>query len=492
MGIPTVSIIIPTYNGRVHLEECLRSLHALNYPPDRREVIVVDNGSTDGSVEYLKTSYPDVMIIQNEKNMGFAGPCNQGAGCSQSEYLAFLNNDTRVDSKWLNELTRSIESPRVDAEKVVCVAGRIVSWDGHILEYDGGVMNFHGHGHHLGMGRPASAGSSHEQLTLFACAASMLIRRDVFFEVGGFDTDYFAYFEDVDLGWRLWLLGFQVLYCPTAVVYHRGQGTSALSQADRKKLLDRNGLFTIFKNYSDALLDRTLLPALSLATMKASLDPEYSTSYLDAINEFFASLDQLRLKRRDIQRRRTVEDSAIVPLFREPFRPSFYDVNYWTLQRKLVHSFGLDETFFKEGGLMKEQLIGYENLIEDLYGLQREAEDVYRTQLAEARQEVEVLRRQVGELEALVQARDGQLAEARQEPQALRTRVGELEGLVQARDGQLAEARGLISVLEEQSRLQERLIGATIRRLDEFIEQQSRRLSTRIVNFLFWSRGPRR
>ena len=460
---PAVSIVIPTYNGRAHLEECLHSLHALNYPSDRREIIVVDNGSTDGSVEYVKASYQGVTVVRNEKNMGFAGPCNQGAECSQSEYLAFLNNDTRVDSEWLNELTRLVDSPDIDAEKVVCAAGKIVSWDGRILDYDGGIMNFHGHGHHVGMGQPASAGSSHEQPTLFACAASMLIRRDVFFEVGGFDADYFAYFEDVDLGWRLWLLGFQVLYCPTAVVYHRGQGTSALSQADRKRLLERNGLFTIFKNYSDALLDRTLLPALSLATKKASLDTEFSTSYLDAINEFFASLDQLRLKRRDIQRRRAVEDSAILPLFREPFRPSFYDVNYWTLQRKLVHSFGLDGTFFKEGGLMKEQLIGYEHLIEDLYRLQREAEGVHRTQLAEARQEGDALRR----------------------------RVGELDALVQDRDGRLAETRDRVSALEAQIQLQEHVIQTSMRRLDEFLEEQSRRLSTRIVNFLFWTKRPR-
>ncbi len=519
MRAPTVSIIIPTYNGRAHLEECLRSLHALIYPSDRREIIVVDNGSTDGSLEYVKASYQEVTVVRNEKNMGFAGPCNQGAECSQSEYLAFLNNDTRVDSEWLNELTRSIDSPKGKAEKVVCAAGKIVSWDGRILDYGGGVMNFHGHGHHLGMGQPASASPSHEQPTLFACAASMLIRRDVFFEVGGFDTDYFAYFEDVDLGWRLWLFGFQVLYCPTAIVFHRGQGTAALSQADRKRLLERNGLFNIFKNYSDAFLERTLLPALSLATMKASLDREYSTSYLDGINDFFASLDRLRLKRRDVQRRRTVEDSRIFPLFREPFRPSFYDVNYWMLQRKLVRSFGLDKKFYKQGGLMKEQLIGYENLIEDLYRLQRETASVHETQLAEARQEGETLRSRITELEALVQARDGQLAEARQEGETLHSRitelealvqagdgqlaearqqaetlpgrVGELEALVQARDGQLAEARARVGGLEEQNQLQERLIQASMGRLDEFLNLQNRRLSTRLINLLFWTRGPR-
>jgi len=463
MRSPTVSIIIPTHNGRAHLEECFRSLRALNYPSDKREIILVDNGSTDGSVEYVRESYPEATVVRNEKNEGFAGPCNQGAGCSQSKYLAFLNNDTRVHPEWLTELTRSIESPKIDTEMVVCAAGRIVSWDGHVIDYDGGILNFHGHGHHLGMGQPVSAGSSHEQLTIFASAASMLIRRDVFLEVGGFDQDYFAYFEDVDLGWRLWLSGFQVLYCPTAIVFHKGQGTAALSQAERKKLLERNGLFNVFKNYSDTNLEQVLLPALSLSTMKASIDPEYRTSYLEAINEFFTCLDQLKVKRHDIQRRRKLDDEKLFPLFREPFRPSMHDANYWSLQRKLVRSFGLEEKFFKEGGLMKEQLIGYENLIEDLYRLQRETATVHGVQLAEARQEGETLR----------------------------ARVRELEALLQARDGQLAEARGKIAVLDERNQLLERSIQDYMRRLDEFLNLEKRRLSTRIINFLFWSRGSR-
>ncbi len=463
MRSPTVSIIIPTHNGRAHLEECFRSLRALNYPSEKREVILIDNGSSDGSVEYVRESYPEATVVRNEKNEGFAGPCNSAAERSQSEYLAFLNNDTRVDPEWLSELARSIESPKIDNEMVVCVAGKVVSWDGRTLEYDGGIMNFHGHGHHLGMGQPVSAGSLHEKPTLFACAASMLIRRDVFLQVGGFDQDYFAYFEDVDLGWRLWLFGFQVLYCPTAIVFHRGHGTAALSQAERKKLLERNGLFNVFKNYSDANLEQVLLPALSLSMMKASIDPEYCTSYLEAIIEFFVCLDQLRFKRHDIQGRRKLDDEKIFPLFRQPFRPSMHDANYWSLQRKLVRSFGLDQMFFKEGGPMKEQLIGYENLIEDLYRLQRETAGVHAIQLAEARQEAETLR----------------------------ARVRELEALLQARDSQLAEARGKNAVLEERNQLLDRSIPDYMRRLDEFLNLENRRLSTRIINFLFWSRGPR-
>src|SRR3990172_9086913 len=485
MRIPTVSIIIPTYNGSAHLIECLSSLRALNYPLDRREIILVDNGSSDGSGEFIKENYPEVTLIQNEKNMGFAGPCNQGAERSQSEYIAFLNNDTRVHPEGLSELTRSIESPTIDTETVASVAGKIVSWDGQFLDYDGGIMNFHGHGHHLGMGRPVSASSSHAQPTFFACAASMLIRKDVFREIGGFDADYYAYFEDVDLGWRLWLFGFQVLYCPTALIFHRGQGTAALSKGERKKLLERNGLFNIFKNYSDKSLEWALLPALSLVTMKASIDPEYSASYLEALSDFFGSLEQLRLKRAEIQRRRKLEDIRIFPLFRQPFRPSVYDADYWRLQRRLVRRFGLEKMLYEEESLMKEQLTGYETLVEDLLRWQREAGRVHSVQLAEARQEGEGLRGRVRELEALAQARDAQLAEARQEGEGLRGRVRELEALAQARDAQLAEVNAKAGALEVQVQLQKQLIEASMSRLDEFLNQQNRRLSTRITNLLF-------
>ena len=439
MHCPTVSIIIPTYNGRLHLEECFHSLSALDYPREQREIIVVDNGSSDDSVAYLTAQYPEAIIVQNEQNLGFAAACNMGAERARSTYLAFLNNDTRVDPEWLQELTRSIETPTSGSENVVCVAGRIVGWDGQLLDYDGGIVNFHGHGHHLRAGQPVSAGATDLQPTIFACAASMLIQRNVFLDVGGFDTDYFAYFEDVDLGWRLWLFGYQVLYCPNAIVFHRGQGTVALAKAERKKLLERNGLFTIFKNYSSDVLERTLLPAMSLVAKKAAVDQDDSAAYLDAITEFVASLEELKGKRQAIQGRRKVGDSEILPLFRQPFRPSMHDESYWKLQCRLVTAYGLDTLFEKEWEVMHQ----HETIIEDLYKLQRDTAEAHNIQLAKARQETETLRDRVRELEALVQAKDSQI------------------------------------------QLYEQLTQETLRRLDEYLNLENNRLFTRIGRRLF-------
>lgn len=166
--------------------------------------------------------------------------------------------------------------------------------------------------------------------------------------MGGFDTDYFAYFEDVDLGWRLWLFGYQVLYCPSAVVFHRGQGTVTLAKAERKRLLERNGLFTIFKNYSGDALERILLPAMSLVAQRAAIDRDDATAYLEAITGFVTSLEELKRKRQAIQGRRKVGDSEILPLFRQPFRPSMHDEGYWKLQCRLVKAYGLDTLFEKE------------------------------------------------------------------------------------------------------------------------------------------------
>jgi GT2 family glycosyltransferase len=420
---------------------------------------VVDDGSSDDTVAYLTAQYPDVTIVQNARNLGFAATCNLGAERARSEYLAFLNNDTRVDPGWLTALTRAVEAPSFTSEKVVCVAGKIVGWDGQRLDYDGGVVNFHGHGHHLRAGHPVSAGSTHLQPTIFACAASMLVQRDVFIDVGGFDPDYFAYFEDVDLGWRLWLFGYRVLYCPNAVVFHRGQGTVALTKAERKRLLERNALFTIFKNCSDETLERTLFPALPLLVKRATIDRDDTASYLEAMIEFFAASEELRRKREAVQCRRKVEDREIFPLFRQPFRPSIHDEGYWRLQCRLVRSYGLDALFGKEWELMQQ----HETIIEDLYKLQSDTAQAHHVQLAQARQETE----------------------------ALLNRVRELEALVQTKDSQLSEARAKIEMQDHQIQLHERLIQETLRRMDEYLHLQRNRLSVRIGRRLFGRRGPR-
>lgn len=267
---PHVTVVVLNYNGLEHLGPCLRSLEALDYPSGRLELMMVDNGSTDGSVKYAEEHFPGVRVVRNERNLGFAAGNNVGARAARGDLVAFLNNDMRVDSHWLRCLVR----PFAQGEDVVAVGGRILSWDGRRVDFADAGMNFYGFGYQLEAGRrvdtadgslPSESSGSDAIPLLFVCGGNMAVRREVFLRVGGFDEDFFAYYEDLDLGWRLWVTGYRVLFTPGAVAYHRHHGTSRrLAEEKRRLLYERNALYTIIKNYEDANLRRVLPVALLL------------------------------------------------------------------------------------------------------------------------------------------------------------------------------------------------------------------------------------
>jgi len=261
--LPEVTVIVLNFNGRDYLGACLDSLLALDYPRDRLELLVVDNGSVDGSAAFVRQAYPDVRLLELPDNRGFAAGNNAGAQAARGTYLAFLNNDMRVDPRWLIEMVEAIQT----ADDVVSVGARILTWDGSGIDFVGGTLNFYGMGFQPEDMVKASEGV-HE--VLFACGGAMLIRRDIFLESGGFDESFFAYFEDVDLGWRLWVLGYRVLLAPRAVAYHRGHATGKKFEVERRALLyERNALAAILKNYGDETLSRVLPAALLLTARRA-------------------------------------------------------------------------------------------------------------------------------------------------------------------------------------------------------------------------------
>ena len=137
---PSVAIVIPNWNGVQHLPDCLDSVDSLEYPRDRYEVILVDNGSTDSSLELVEREYPWVRIVKRSENLGFAAASNAGASAATAECVAFLNNDMRVDSNWLTELVAAYDPQ----EGYVCVAGTILSWDGTRIDFVDGLINFFG------------------------------------------------------------------------------------------------------------------------------------------------------------------------------------------------------------------------------------------------------------------------------------------------------------------------------------------------------------
>lgn len=266
-GLPLASVIVLNYNGVRYLEQCFHSLEALNYPDDRLELVLVDNASTDGSVEYVRANFPQVRILRNPQNLGFAKANNIGAEQAKGRYVAFINNDARAHPDWLMELVKSISME----EDVVCVGGKILSWDGSKIDFIGGALNFYGMGFQPSHGQPNVLNYSASKQILFACGGSMLIERDLFLDCGGFDEDYFAYFEDIDLGWRLWVLGYRVLFVPTAISYHKGLGTSRYFASEKRSVLyERNALYSAIKNYEEENLLR-ILPAALLLTVRRAM-----------------------------------------------------------------------------------------------------------------------------------------------------------------------------------------------------------------------------
>jgi len=232
--LPSVSLIVLNWNGKHHLDSCLGSLSELDYPASKLEVILCDNGSVDGSVEFVKAKFAGVKVIALDRNYGFAEGNDRAAEEASGEWVGFLNNDMWVKPAWLKDMLAALEE-RPDA---ACIASKIVNWDGSALDFVGGGVNFMGQAFQLDYGKAESPHDKFRRL-LFACGGAMLVRRELFLEVGGFDPDFFAFFEDVDLGWRLNVLGYDTWYTPRAIAYHRHHGTAKRIQPSEAAGADR-------------------------------------------------------------------------------------------------------------------------------------------------------------------------------------------------------------------------------------------------------------
>ncbi len=268
-NLPPVTILVLNYNGRSHLPPNLASLQALNYPADKVDILLADNASNDDSVGWVQANYPQVRVLQTGQNLGFAGGNNAAAAAATTDWIAILNPDTRAHPDWLRELMHTAHQNPAAA----CIAAKMLNWEGTQIDFADAAINFMGWGNQPGLGSTDLDAFSQSKKMLFACGGAMLVRRSTFLEMGGFDPDYFAYFEDVDLGWRMALRGLRVVFAPKAIVYHRHHGSwSHVSDAKKWLLSERNTLFTILKNYDDDSLARILPGALLLLWQRAYLD----------------------------------------------------------------------------------------------------------------------------------------------------------------------------------------------------------------------------
>jgi GT2 family glycosyltransferase len=254
MGNPTISVIIPNWNGAAYLERCLLSLETQTCPP--REIIVVDNASRDGSVEIALRVSPHLTLVRKKSNLGFAAAVNAGVQVAQGEWAAVLNNDTEVAPTWLAECAAAIQR-HPDCSFLAC----------RIFEHSRGQRIFSagdcflraGIGYRRGQELDTRAEFDSECDIFSASGCAALYRLTTLRAAGGYDEDFFAYLEDVDLGLRLKASGATGIYAPAALVYHHGGATSGGEFSPLGvRLRTRNSILLLLKSIPGKILWRSL------------------------------------------------------------------------------------------------------------------------------------------------------------------------------------------------------------------------------------------
>lgn len=249
---PLVSVIILNWNGKKFLHDCLTSLFRIENP--RIEIIVVDNNSSDDSVSYVRENFPKVKVIASDKNKGFAGGNNRGAGAATGQYLLFLNNDTKVTKEFLIPM---IEACRRDP-LIGCIQPEMrVMNHPDLLDEAGAYLTMSGFLYHYGYRKVHRLPMYRTARVVFSAkGACMLIPKRAFEEVGGFDDDFFIFFEETDLCHRLWLAGYKVLYQPDSYIYHvaGGDTTDTYNYERRVYLTFKNMNCSYLKNFGTLYL----------------------------------------------------------------------------------------------------------------------------------------------------------------------------------------------------------------------------------------------
>lgn len=302
-----VAIVILNYNGREHLRRFLPSVlrHSAG-----SAVYVADNGSTDDSVACLRAEFPGVQVLELGRNHGFAAGYNEALARIEATYYVLLNSDVEVTPHWLNApLTRLEANPGMAA----CQPKLLDYHQRTQFEYAGAAGGYLDY-----LGYPFCRGRLFQTLefdhgqyddhrpVFWATGACLFVRAAAFHAVGGFDGDFFAHMEEVDLCWRFWNRGYEVWYCGESAVYHVGGGTLPKTNPHKVFLNFRNGLALLYKNHPRERLYRNLFIRLVLdgvAGLKFLLsdDPRECWAVLRAHFNFYRHFRQWHRKRRDIQ-----------------------------------------------------------------------------------------------------------------------------------------------------------------------------------------------
>ncbi|HLF27664.1 MAG TPA: glycosyltransferase family 2 protein [Anaerolineae bacterium] len=242
----TLSVIIPNWNGAQHLPTCLASLRQQTYR--HLEVIVADNASSDGSRELLARDYAEVKVLALERNRGFTGACNAGIRAAQGKFVALLNNDTELDPGWAEAIVAAFA--RHPAAGLV--ASKMLLFDRRDTFHTAGdFYRLDGMPGNRGVWQKDEGQYDREECVFSACGGSAAYRRAMLDQIGLLDEDFFFSCEDIDLAWRAQLAGWQCVYTPQAVVYHKLKSTGGGPTAAYYD--GRNFIYLIAKNYPASL-----------------------------------------------------------------------------------------------------------------------------------------------------------------------------------------------------------------------------------------------
>jgi GT2 family glycosyltransferase len=245
--MPEVAVIVLNYNGRALLATCLESLGRLRA---RARLVVADNGSSDGSLEYVHQHFHGVETIDLGRNLGYAAGYNEAIKSVDSSWLVLLNNDAALEPDWVEQLLCWAE----DRPQAAILGGKLLFQPGgrgeaHFVQSAGASFTDAGTAFEIGWGAEDKGQFDEPRLVGAVPGAAMMVRREVFQELGGFDASFGSYLEDVDLCWRAWLIGREVHYVPSAVAYHQyGASAGGRTSPYRIRLMQRNRLANMVKN----------------------------------------------------------------------------------------------------------------------------------------------------------------------------------------------------------------------------------------------------
>lgn len=295
-----VTVIIPNYNGKAYLNQCLKALYENS--EEELEVLVVDNGSTDDSISSAQAEFPQVKFLMMERNYGFSKAVNEGIKAAKTPYVFLLNNDTQVQKQCVENLLECIET----SDDIFSVEAKLLQYhQPHKIDSAGTFYHVLGWAFARGKGRDATKYMSRCEC-FAACAGAALYRRENLLKIGLFDEQFFAYLEDVDIGYRAKLHGYRNMYEPHAKVYHVGSGTSGSRYNEFKvRVSARNNIYLVRKNMS--VIQRVIhAPLLLVGCMIKAIffaGKGYGKAYMKGLSEGILTNVQTQCRGKNVSKK---------------------------------------------------------------------------------------------------------------------------------------------------------------------------------------------